>query len=95
MESQKYLNSESTQKNILIGIIIILIAGIVSLSVLLNIQFNYKISQIENAASFNAKRLAYISNFLAKMDQEIKKKKSQAKMINDMSQMSISPSESE
>lgn len=91
MELQKNLNSGAVQKNILIGVIVILVVAMVCLFSLLNIQFNSKIVQIENAASLNTRRLAEISNFLAQIDQQIKKQASQEKMMDVMSKMSVRP----
>lgn len=91
MECQKYFNSESFQKKVLIGVCLILVGAASALMLLLNWQFTTRIAQLENAALANNNRLANIESFLANYEQQLKTQKSQADLMDALSNMSAEP----
>jgi len=53
---QQYFHSEKTQKVLLIGITLLLLAAITGVSIMLQMQFNARLNQIEKATLVNNQR---------------------------------------
>ncbi|MFH0951241.1 MAG: hypothetical protein V1765_02085 [bacterium] len=64
MNWQQYFHSEKTQKILLIGIVLLLLAAITGVSIMLQMQFNARLNQIEKATLVNNQRVTNIVNFL-------------------------------
>lgn len=91
MEWQKYFNSETFQKRLLIGLCLMLLGTVAILTAFLNWQFQAKIVQLENAAVSNNARLVDINNFLVDLDKQLKAQKSQAGLMDALSGLSAEP----
>jgi len=64
MNWQQYFHSEKTQKILLIGITLLLLAALTGVSIILQMQFNARLNQIEKATLVNNQRVTNIVNFL-------------------------------